>query len=72
MAVGFRSDCLTVLSVVGLRLISSNEGKEGNVLLNDALNTFYLRLYGVGPAMSAVVLSLGWLYKKALVANPKE
>ena len=22
--------------------------KEGNVLLNDALNTFYLRLYGVG------------------------
>ena len=22
------------------------EGKEGNVLLNDALNTFYLRLYG--------------------------
>ena len=26
-----------------------NEGrKEGNVLFNDALNTFYLRLYGVG------------------------
>ena len=24
------------------------EGKEGNVLFNDALNTFYLRLYGVG------------------------
>ena len=24
------------------------EGKEGNVLLNDTLNTFYLRLYGVG------------------------
>ena len=23
--------------------------KEGNVLFNDALNTFYLRLYGVGP-----------------------
>ena len=22
-------------------------GKEGNVLFNDALNTFYLRLYGV-------------------------
>ena len=22
--------------------------KEGNVLLNDALNTFYLQLYGVG------------------------
>ena len=25
-----------------------NERKEGNVLFNDALNTFYLRLYGVG------------------------
>ena len=23
------------------------EGKKGNVLFNDALNTFYLRLYGV-------------------------
>ena len=23
--------------------------KEGNGLFNDALNTFYLRLYGVGP-----------------------
>ena len=23
--------------------------KEGNVLFNDALNTFYLRLYGKGP-----------------------
>ena len=23
------------------------EGKEGNVLFNNALNTFYLRLYGV-------------------------
>ena len=22
--------------------------KEGNVLINDALNTFYLRLYGLG------------------------
>ena len=24
-----------------------NKRKEGNVLFNDALNTFYLRLYGV-------------------------
>ena len=24
------------------------EKKEGNVLFNDALNTFYLRLYGIG------------------------
>ena len=23
-------------------------GKEGNVLFNDTLNTFYLQLYGVG------------------------
>ena len=31
-----------------LFLSVSNEGmKEGNVLFNDALNTFYLRLYGV-------------------------
>ena len=27
--------------------VAMNEGKEGNVLFNDALNTFYLRLYGV-------------------------
>ena len=26
--------------------------KEGNVLFNDSLNTFYLRLYGVGLPMS--------------------
>ena len=26
-----------------------NELKEGHVLFNDALNTFYLRLYGVRP-----------------------
>ena len=24
------------------------EGKKGNVLFNDTLNTFYLQLYGVG------------------------
>ena len=30
-------------------LVMHLEGrKEGNVLFNDALNTFYLRLYGVG------------------------
>ena len=29
--------------------MNASEGrKEGNVLFNDALNTFYLRLYGVG------------------------
>ena len=26
---------------------SESKRKEGNVLVNDALNTFYLRLYGV-------------------------
>ena len=28
--------------------MASEGRKEGNVLFNDALNTFYLRLYGVG------------------------
>ena len=30
--------------------------KEGNVLFNDALNTFYLRLYSVGQIHSAKVV----------------
>ena len=30
------------------------EGKEGNVLLNNALNTFYLRLYGVSECLVPV------------------
>ena len=36
---------------IGVVLTVRKEGrKEGNVLFNDALNTFYLRLYGVrGP-----------------------
>ena len=29
-------------------MYSSLDRKEENVLFNDALNTFYLRLYGVG------------------------
>ena len=41
------------MSVVDVSLYSTrndqtNGRKEGNVLFNDALNTFYLRLYGVG------------------------
>ena len=32
--------------IVAVLLVT--ERKEGNVLFNDALNTFYLRLYGVG------------------------
>ena len=32
-----------------MQLSGGKEGrKEGNVLFNDTLNTFYLRLYGVG------------------------
>ena len=27
---------------------ANQEGRKGNVLFNDALNTFYLQLYGVG------------------------
>ena len=39
------------LSRLQLYLLATNlktEGKKGNGLFNDALNTFYLRLYGVG------------------------
>ena len=34
-------------SHIWLRTILIMRRKEGNVLFNDALNTFYLRLYGV-------------------------
>ena len=34
--------------LLGFNLANWRKGKEGNVLFNDALNTFYLRLYGVG------------------------
>ena len=33
---------MTLYPLVGFDL------KEGNVLFNDALNTFYLQLYGIG------------------------
>ena len=36
----------SVLKSDALFCINSNR-KEGNVLFNDALNTFYIRLYGV-------------------------
>ena len=38
------------------------ERKEGNVLFNNALNTFYLRLYGVGDVTYDVKCS--WNYVK--------
>ena len=28
---------------------SNKDGRKGDVLFNDTLNTFYLRLYGKGP-----------------------
>ena len=34
--------------MVNVHSESERGRKEGNVLFNDALNTFYLRLYGVG------------------------
>ena len=34
--------------------------KEGNVLFNDALNTFYLRLYGVGRILKQFGQSYHW------------
>ena len=39
--------CVRILIKEG-QVISGQGRKEGNVLFNDALNTFYLRLYGVG------------------------
>ena len=34
-----------MLKVILVNVVQEN--KEGNILFNDALNTFYLRLYGV-------------------------
>ena len=45
---GFSVDRLDTVKL-GHSVYDGLEGrKEGNVLFNDALNTFYLRLYGVG------------------------
>ena len=33
--------------MISRRVYNFNKRKEGNVLFNDALNTFHLRLYGV-------------------------
>ena len=42
-------------------------GKEGNILLNDALNTFYLRLYG----MNHMHLARGNLLEPLSLNNSK-
>ena len=39
--------CVNVIDV-SVRKKSRNGRKEGHFLFNDALNTFYLQLYGVG------------------------
>ena len=40
----------------GYRCMDLGTRKEGNVLFNDTLNTFYLRLYGVGSLDTGAVL----------------
>ena len=47
-AVAFSIDKYGLVFQGGYVLICLLTSKEGNVLFNDALNTFYLRLYGVG------------------------
>ena len=39
---------MTSAEITPLSHGNATERKEGNILFNDALNTFYLRLYGVG------------------------
>ena len=52
---------LFIFPASALQLVQQR--KEGNVLFNDILNTFYLRLYGVKGVTKAVVctiLSVRW------------
>ena len=39
---------LTLFVSISLLVLKREGRKEGNVFFNNALNTFYLRLYGVG------------------------
>ena len=39
---------MMMMIIFGEAKDTKEERKVGNVLFNDALNTFYLRLYGVG------------------------
>ena len=43
----FKHACLSISSEV-YRVLSKTGRKDGNILFNDALNTFYLRTYGRG------------------------
>ena len=40
-----------------MSLLNSTGRKEGNVLFNDTLNTFHLRLYGVGQSKNVRLLN---------------
>ena len=46
--------------MLNLNSLRSRGRKEGNVLFNDALNTFYLRLYGVRHMVKDYSDSEGW------------
>ena len=41
-------NCCDIKTGIFVDLQGPTERKEGNVLFNDALNTFYLWLYGIG------------------------
>ena len=42
-----KGDSINKNKIGGLFLLLVTERKEGNVLFNDALNIFYLQLYGI-------------------------
>ena len=47
------ADCWVIFKRKSLVMVfQTKEGKEGNILFNDALNTFYIRLYGVGHTVN--------------------
>ena len=48
---------------------SERRRKEGNVLFNDALNTFYLWLYGVGHMVEDHSYSERWRKKGNVLFN---
>ena len=42
--------------------------REGNVLFNDALNTFYLRLYGIRGVDTSITITCVSLHKQIIFA----
>ena len=42
-----KNKTIIIIIIIIIYGLATNCVKEGNVLFNDALNTFYLRLYGV-------------------------